>query len=146
MARGRKTGGKSFGPDHKGGRPKGSKDRVPRTTKVSITAAFAKVISEDPTLLEDSIRRGLKAKVPANAPFIRMAREFLEGRPREQPSAAAVEPRHVKIVMEEMYCIMKKWVPSEHLEAEVRNLGFHIDQAIHAAEAKAGTNGNAVAT
>lgn len=51
----------SFKPGQPGGpgRPKGSKDRVPRG---SIKAAFVEVIEADPSLISEAIRRGLQGR------------------------------------------------------------------------------------
>lgn len=44
------------------GRPKGAKDRVPRTFRASIKAMYEKLATEHPELFEDAFRRDLRAK------------------------------------------------------------------------------------
>jgi hypothetical protein len=84
MARGKKTGGRNFTKgDPRAGRPKGSKDKIPRTWKGSIKAIFEAISSEQPELLRDAMVKGLKAKAPKSFPYLQLAVHYIDGRPRQ---------------------------------------------------------------
>jgi len=50
-----------------GGKPKGAKDEVPRSFKATVKAAFERIKSRDPKIVERAIERGLNAKRPRDA-------------------------------------------------------------------------------
>lgn len=86
MARGFKTGGRDFQLGAPGpGRPKGSRDKVPRTFKASVRAIFAEVAAEQPGLLRDAILRGIQADPPKSYPYLQLAAHYLDGKPAERP-------------------------------------------------------------
>ena len=66
------------------GRPKGSKDKVPRTFKASIKAAFEKIASDDPQLVEDAILKGLRGRPREAFHYVQLAAYYLDGKPKEQ--------------------------------------------------------------
>lgn len=65
------------------GRPRGSRDRVPRTLKASIKRIAADIAGKDPDLIENAIRDGLKAKPPASFQYLQLAAHYLDGKPGE---------------------------------------------------------------
>lgn len=82
MARGKKTGGRNF---KKGapGRPKGSKDKVPRTFKASIRAVYQELATEKPELFRTAIERGLRASAPKSFQYVQLGAHYLDGKPIE---------------------------------------------------------------
>lgn len=83
MARGKKTGGRDW-KKGEGGRPKGAKDKTPRTVKASLIAIYEKLEAEKPELFERAILDGLAAKAPVSLPYLRMWAEYREGKPVER--------------------------------------------------------------
>jgi hypothetical protein len=63
------------------GRRKGSKDKVPRSLKMSIVRICQEVVTQDPALIRRAIRNGLKARPPASFPYLQLAAHYLDGRP-----------------------------------------------------------------
>lgn len=91
MAKGSKTGGRDFRPGAPGpGRPKGSRDKVPRTFKASVRAIFAEVAEEQPALLRDAILRGIQADPPKSYPYLQLAAHYLDGKPAERPQVVGL--------------------------------------------------------
>lgn len=83
MARGKKTGGRNFAPGN-AGRPKGSKDEVPRSVKASIRAVLEDVISSEPGLIRDAIMRGLRAAPPRSFQYVQLAAHYVDGKPEDR--------------------------------------------------------------
>lgn len=83
MAKGKKTGGRNFKKGHHRGRPKGAKDKVPRSFKASVRRVYEELGSSDPTLLMDAVRRGLKAAPPKSYQYLQLGAYYLDGKPVE---------------------------------------------------------------
>lgn len=66
------------------GRPRGSKDAVPRTFKASIKAMYEKLATEQPELFENAITRDL-ANRRGIAAFhhVQLAAHYLDGKPAD---------------------------------------------------------------
>jgi hypothetical protein len=73
------TGLKRGGP----GRPKGRRNNVPKSFKVSIKQVFEKVATDDPKLIEKAVLRGLKGKPRESFPFLQLAAYYIDGKPIE---------------------------------------------------------------
>lgn len=65
------------------GRPKGSKDVVPRTFKASVKAVLEKIQSEDPGLIEKAIRKGLAGNPREAFVYVQLAAHYFDGKPIE---------------------------------------------------------------
>lgn len=66
------------------GRPKGSKDSIPRTFRASIKAMYEKLATEQPELFEDAITRDLSNR-RGTAAFhhVQLAAHYLDGKPAD---------------------------------------------------------------
>lgn len=64
------------------GRPKGSKDRVPRSFKSGVIAAYERIESDDPQLIERAIRAGLEGKQPF--PWVSLYAQYTASKPKER--------------------------------------------------------------
>jgi hypothetical protein len=67
----------------KGGRKKGSKDRVPRSFKGSIKKIFEEIASEQPELIYQAVEKGLKAPAPKSFPYLQLVTAYIDGKPME---------------------------------------------------------------
>lgn len=65
------------------GRPKGSKNRFPRSLKASVVRVLEAVVSDDPELVAQAILRGLRGKPRESFPFVQLAAHYLDGKPKE---------------------------------------------------------------
>jgi len=66
------------------GKPKGAKDRIPRAFKASIKAVFDELLTTDPTIVREAVRRGLISRKPKDAfPYVRIYAE-LSGELKQQ--------------------------------------------------------------
>jgi hypothetical protein len=66
------------------GRKKGAKDSVPRTFKASIKAVFEELLTSDPAIIREAVRRGLTCRKPKDAfPYVRIYAE-LSGELKQQ--------------------------------------------------------------
>jgi len=74
-----KHGGRDF-PKGSPGKPKGAKDRFPRSAK-RIVEHLLETYGMDPTLLDAAMRRGLQARPGVTAPYCKMVIEHLKGAP-----------------------------------------------------------------
>jgi hypothetical protein len=74
----------------KGGRKKGSKDKIPRSFKGSIKKIFEEVATEQPDLLYKAVVNGLRAPAPKSFPYLQLVTAYIDGKPMEVFSAADV--------------------------------------------------------
>jgi hypothetical protein len=66
------------------GRKPGAKDEVPRAFKASVKAVYEQIVSDEPDILINAIRRGLAERnAKARFPYVRMLAE-LQGELRQQ--------------------------------------------------------------
>jgi hypothetical protein len=66
------------------GRPRGSKDSIPRTFKASIKAMYEKLATERPELFEDAITRDLQNRRGVAAfHHVQLAAHYLDGKPAD---------------------------------------------------------------
>jgi hypothetical protein len=99
MARGKKTGGRNFKKGNRG-RPKGAKDKVPRTFKASIKNIYERLAIDEPALYENAIRRDLKSKRGSVAfQHTQLAAYYLDGKPAE---TVKVQPDLSNLTVEEL--------------------------------------------
>src|SRR5215470_3677349 len=76
----------------RGGRKKGSRDRVPRSLKASVARVLSDLVATEPDLIRRALVRGLAAPPPISLPYLRMAAEYLDGPPPERlPGAEPLE-------------------------------------------------------
>jgi hypothetical protein len=65
------------------GRPKGRKNRVPKSFKASIKAVLELIATDDPALIEKAVRRGLNGRPRESFPFIQLAAHYIDGKPAD---------------------------------------------------------------
>lgn len=83
MARGKKTGGRNFKKGHGKGRPKGAKDKVPRSFKASIRVLYQQLAADRPDLFENAVVKGLSAKPPFSFQYLQMGAHYIDGKPAD---------------------------------------------------------------
>jgi len=67
------------------GRHKGSKDRVPRSFRASIRRMYEHLVTTEPQLFEDAIRRDLQNRRGVAAfHHVQLAAHYLDGKPADQ--------------------------------------------------------------
>lgn len=74
------------------GRPKGSKDKVPRSLKASFRIVYEKICKENPDLLRKAIEAGLRGKPKEAFPFVQLGAFYLDGKPTETHEHHIPEP------------------------------------------------------
>lgn len=67
-------------PKRSPGRPKGSKDVVPRTFKGSVKRIWEEVATENPELLYAAMVKGLKAPAPKSFQYLQLLKVTVDGR------------------------------------------------------------------
>lgn len=67
-------------PKRSPGRPKGSKDAVPRTFKGSIKRIFEEIATDDPDLIYRAMVKGLKASAPKSFQYLQLLRASIDGK------------------------------------------------------------------
>ena len=87
MALRRKTGGRDFPKGHTG-RPKGIKEKLPRSAK-RIVEHLLETYGTDLALLDAAMRRGLKARPGPAAAYCKMVIEHLKGAPDQHIDVAS---------------------------------------------------------
>ena len=65
------------------GRPRGSKDKVPRSAKASIAAIFREVASDNPELIREAVIKGLQSEPPKSFGYLQLLSAYVDGRPAE---------------------------------------------------------------
>lgn len=65
------------------GRPRGSRNKFPRSMKASVVRVLEAVVNESPDLIEQAVLKGLKGKPRESFPFLQMAAHYLDGKPKE---------------------------------------------------------------
>lgn len=92
MARGRKTGGRSFKKGNRG-RPRGAKDKFPRG---SIKAIYVGLAQGRPELFGRAIVAGISAKPPFSFQYLQLGAYYIDGKPvetiRVQPDLSKYTP------------------------------------------------------
>ena len=63
------------------GRPKGSRNRVPKKFKQALETAFLVIGAKEPKLVEDAIRKGLRGKPREAFPFVQLYSYYNHGKP-----------------------------------------------------------------
>ncbi len=66
------------------GRPRGSRDKIPRALKASIRQVFEDIASEDPELIRAAVRAGLTAPPPKSFPYLQLAAAYVDGKPADE--------------------------------------------------------------
>ena len=80
----RNTSGLRRGGTKSPGRPKGRRDKVPRSLKMAFRDVYEQLASENPKVILRAIKRGLEAPPPASAAYLRIWSEYQLGRPVER--------------------------------------------------------------
>ena len=60
-------------------KPKGSKDRVPRSVKASIVAVIQDVVNTEPALIRQAVIDGFRARPPKSFAYLQLAAAYLDG-------------------------------------------------------------------
>jgi hypothetical protein len=82
------------------GRPKGSKDRIPKSFKASIARAYEELANEDPNLYKDRIRRDVKSgRGSVGFHHIQLAAYYLDGKPVETVKVNGVAAAPIVVVL-----------------------------------------------
>ena len=82
------------------GRPKGSKDRIPKSFKASIAKAYAELAAEEPTLYKDRIRRDVKSgRGSVGFHHIQLAAYYLDGKPVETVKVNGLSAAPIVVVL-----------------------------------------------
>jgi len=99
MARGTKTGGRDFkkGNRMSKGRPKGSKDKIPRTFKASVALLFQELGEEDRERWKAAIQRSMRLGGRTAFPYFQMAAHYLDGKPADRIQVEGTQP--IQIIM-----------------------------------------------
>jgi hypothetical protein len=63
------------------GRPRGSKDSVPKSVKASVKAVIEEVVSENKVSLYDAVLDGIESGPRYAHNYLRMAAEYTDGKP-----------------------------------------------------------------
>ena len=97
MARGTKTGGRDFkkGNRMSRGRPKGSKDKIPRTFKASVALLFRELGEEDRDRWKAAIQRSMRLGGRIAFPYFQMAAHYLDGKPADQVDVNTTQPINI---------------------------------------------------
>ena len=74
------------------GRPKGSKDRFPRSVKASIRKVMEKIARQEPKLIEQVIRDGFAGKPRDAFPYVQLFAHYLDGKPPETINVQGNKP------------------------------------------------------
>lgn len=65
------------------GRPKGSRDKIPRSFRASVAQLYRDLADEQPELYRDAIERGLRSEPPKSFPYLQLAASYIDGKPRD---------------------------------------------------------------
>ena len=96
MARGKKTGGRTFQRGNPG-RPKGTRNKIPRSFKSSIALLFQELGQEDRARWKAAIRRVMRLGGRTAFPYYQMAAHYLDGKPVERVQVEGTQP--IQIIM-----------------------------------------------
>jgi hypothetical protein len=93
-------------PKRSPGRPKGSKDVVPRTFKGTIKRIFEDVATENPEVIHAAILKGLKAPAPKSFAYLQLMTVTIDGR-----EAQAVPLDQIREFLRRMTSLFLEIVP-----------------------------------
>jgi hypothetical protein len=65
-----------------GGKPKGAKDRVPRSARRMVEELLER-LGSDPALIESALTKGITARPPSSFPYLKLVVEKLTGAPEQ---------------------------------------------------------------
>jgi hypothetical protein len=65
------------------GRPKGSKDAVPKSFKASIKRVFEDLATDEPDLIRAAVLRGLRGRPRESFPYVQLAAHYIDGKPAD---------------------------------------------------------------
>lgn len=68
----------------KGGRPKRSKDKVPRGVRGSILAIAQHIATNNPEVIRKALINGFAARPPHSFPYLQLVAAYIDGRPAEK--------------------------------------------------------------
>lgn len=65
------------------GRPKGSKDSIPKSVKASVRSVLEEVAQQHQADIKTAIVKGINAKPPASLRYLEVMAHYLDGKPAE---------------------------------------------------------------
>ena len=65
------------------GRPKGSKDSVPRTVRASVKSVLEEIATDHRDDIREAILKGIKSRPPASLRYIELAAHYTDGKPAD---------------------------------------------------------------
>jgi hypothetical protein len=65
------------------GRPRGCRDKVPKSFKASIKHVFEDIAATDPALIRKAILKGLKGRPREAFPYVQLAAAYIDGKPAD---------------------------------------------------------------
>lgn len=80
------------------GRRHGSKDEVPRSVKASIRAIYEEVATNEPKLIREAVIKGLKARAPASAHYLKMLSDSIDGKPVERHEITGADGEPIALI------------------------------------------------
>jgi hypothetical protein len=87
----------AFKPGHpkRGGRKKGTPNRVPSGLKASLRRAFEEVVSEEYAAVKAAVRAGLLARPPKSFQYVQLAADYLDGKPVDHLDIKPSQPIYI---------------------------------------------------
>ena len=88
------------------GRPKGSRDKVPRSVKASLLQIYTTLETDHPDLFQSAIIDGLRAKPPASFPYLQLWAFYRHGKPKDTvdvPQLADIAAALARKVVHELH-------------------------------------------
>lgn len=79
------------------GRPKGARNRVPAGFKKTLLNIYDEIASEDPGVIRRALVRGLNAKPPASAAYLRIWSDHHIGLPTQKHEVGGPGGRPMKV-------------------------------------------------
>ena len=81
-------------------RPKGAKDKVPRSLKASIRAICRAIGTEKPEVIERALLEGIKARPPKSFQYLQLWAHYTDGKPGDGNDLPPGADRAVRIIYE----------------------------------------------
>jgi hypothetical protein len=74
------------------GRPRGSKDSVPRAVRTCIREVCQDIATDDPALVRQAFEQGLRSRPPKSFQYLQLYAHYTSGKPKEQIEISTPEP------------------------------------------------------
>ena len=65
------------------GRPKGSRNKIPPSLKLSFRKVCEEIGVDEPQLVREAFRKGLAARAPQSFPYLQIWAHFTDGKPKD---------------------------------------------------------------